>query len=383
MLNLNSIYHGDATAVMDKLPEKCVNMICTSPPYLKLRRYGYDVDWPAVDYTILGFPVHVPAMRCELGQEKTHFMFIGHLVHVMRSAWRVLKDDGTLWINIGDSYAQGSKRRTPASSARSVKSSTLQGGKENHANHQLSKITAGLKMKDLILIPQMLAMALRDDGWYLRQDIVWAKTSAMPESITDRCTRAHEFIFMFSKQRKYYYNADAIKTPAKESTINRVLKQDTAKQNGSHSPAKDNGAMKAVLKDLPPGQANIRVKRDKQRGHSRRHAGFNERWDQMTRKEQQSFKANKRSVWQIAPAQFKDDHFAVFPEQLAWDMVAAGCPVGGTVLDPFFGRGTTGSVARKQDKNFIGIEAVDKNIAIAMRYIHKELNGYQRTLITV
>jgi hypothetical protein len=138
-------------------------------------------------------------------------------------------------------------------------------------------------------------------------------------------------------------------------------------------PGKTNGMMKAVLKDLSEGQRNIRQARDKQRGHSRRDAGFNDRWDNMTRVEQQSFRANKRSVWTCSPAQYKEEHFAVFPEALIWDMVLAGCPVGGVVLDPFFGRGTTGVVAAKQDKKYIGIELLHKNVLLARKYLYQEL----------
>ncbi len=209
----------------------------------------------------------------------------------------------------------------------------------------------------------MVAFALRADGWYLRSDIIWAKPNGMPESVRDRCTKSHEYVFMFSKSQKYYYDSEAIKTEAKESSVVRAM-QDTANQIGGIVPGKSNGNMKAVLKNLPDGQNNIRKLRDKQRGY----------WDQQN---QQSFRANKRSVWTCSPAQYPEEHFAVFPEELIWDMVLAGCPEGGVVLYPFFGRGTTGVVARKQNKNYIGFELLLKNCKLAEKYLYQELGMFK------
>lgn len=297
---------------MDKLREldsESVNCIVTSPPYFGLRDYG---------------------MSDQIGMEETPEQFIQTLVDVFRECKRVLKNDGTLWVNMGDSYARS-------------------GGSEGGLNRKLlhmegkqkrmERIPKGLKAKDLIGIPWMLAFALRSDGWYLRQDIIWSKPNPMPESVTDRCTKSHEYIFMLSKSQKYHYNHIAIRTEAKESTVAR-LSQDVEGQKGSDRvPGKTNGSMKAVMR-----------KADKQRGHSRRHAGFNERWDNM------SMEANKRSVWEVATRPFKEAHFATFPPELIVDCIKAGCPDEGIVLDPFFGAGTTGIVSNKLGRNFIGIE---------------------------
>lgn len=375
---MNKIFTGNCLNVMQSLKENSVHCCVTSPPYYVLRDYKVQPsEWPEVTFSLLGFPVTVMTQTCCLGMEKTPIEYIGHLVAIFREVNRVLRKDGTLWLNIGDSYASWPKDRNIRHA--STKSTTFTGSLKSQFEtlKQQTKIVAGLKEKDLLGIPWMLALALRDDGWYLRQDIIWSKPNCMPESVRDRCTKAHEYVFMFSKSKKYYYDHEAIKTEAKESSVNRVL-QNTINQIGTVSPeAKKNGAMKAVLKELPEGQNHLRKARDKQRGHSRAHTGFNGRWDQMSRQEQMSYMANKRSVWSVPPAHFEGDHFAVFPEELIWDMIKAGCPVDGTVLDPFGGRGTTAVVARKQDKNYILVEMSEKNVAIAEKYIWEQLGFFK------
>lgn len=365
------ILQGNCLEILKTLDEGSVNCCVTSPPYFGLRCYGTNpVLWPAMTYSIMGFEVSVPEMTCELGHEQDPKYFVGHLVLIFREVKRVLKDDGTCWINMGDSYANPS---TPGGGDPTIGKRNL-GGKKYLKN----PVPNGCKAKDLIGIPWMMAFALRDDGWYLRQDVIWSKPNCMPESVTDRCTKSHEYVFMFSKSKKYYYDHEAIKTEAKESSIQRAS-QDTANLIGGIVPGKSNGNMKAVLKNLPDGQSNIRKLRDKQRGHSREHAGFKEKWDQMSRQEQMSVKANKRSVWHVSTAQYREDHFAVFPELLIWDMVKASCPEGGVVIDPFFGRGTTGVVAAKQFKKYIGIEMLPKNVALAKKYLYEQL-GFEAAL---
>lgn len=196
-----------------------------------------------------------------------------------------------------------------------------------------SYTTTSLKPKDLIGIPWRVAFALQSDGWYLRQDIIWSKPNPMPESVRDRCTKAHEYIFMLSKAERYYYDQEAIKEPAIYAGLTNQEPngyKDATKFNGKHS--------------------------DKQRGHSRRHAGFNDRWDQMEREEQCSGVRNKRSVWTVATQPFKEAHFATFPPDLIEPCIKAGCPAGGIVLDPFGGAGTTGLVADRLQRNAILIE---------------------------
>lgn len=323
-MELNVIINGDALTELKKLPSKSVNLIVTSSPYWNLR-----------DYQVNG----------QIGLEDTPQKFIIVLVEIFEECHRIL----TLWVNIGDSYASGSKKRT---SEQVYKKSNLKGGKASQISckDKNKKTGIGLKPKDLVGVPWMLAFALRDWGWYLRQDIIWSKPNPMPESVTDRCTRSHEYIFMFSKKAKYYYDFESIKTPTKYVGITGMDKsgyKNAKTFNGKHS--------------------------DKQRGHSRKHAGFNERWGAMTLAEQ-SQSANKRSVWNVATKPFSEAHFATFPPELIVDIIKAGCPIGGIVLDPFFGAGTTGLVARKYERNFIGIELNEKYInEIAIPRLQKEL----------
>lgn len=348
---INTIINADCLKGLLLIESESVDCVVSSPPYYKLRDYGDDN---------------------QIGIEETPELFIEKLVAVFAECWRVLKNDGTLWVNMGDSYASSGKNR---SVAQATAKSTLKGGLTTQQSclKQQSKITGDLKPKDLIGIPWMLALALRKAGWYLRQDIIWHKPNPMPESVTDRCTKAHEYIFMLSKSQKYYYDHEAIKTDAKESSVAR-LSQDIENQEGSSRvPGKTNGKMKAV----GGGQANIREFRDKQRGHSRRHAGFNDRWDSMTKQEKQGLKANKRSVWTVATMPFKEAHFATFPEKLIIDCIKAGCPVGGIVLDPFMGAGTTGLVARKLGRNYIGFELNPEYIKIAEKRLADQLGAFK------
>jgi DNA modification methylase len=197
----------------------------------------------------------------------------------------------------------------------------------------------------------LVAFALRADGWYLRQDIIWSKPNPMPESVQDRCTKAHEYLFMLSKSQRYYYDIDAIKEPAVAADIG----------------AMDGGAQRN--KDGSKANAGRNFRSDKQRGHGRRHAGFNERWDQMECQEQCSGMRNKRSVWNVATQPFAEAHFATFPPTLIEPCILAGCPAGGTVLDPFGGAGTTGLVADRLGRSAILIELNPDYATMAERRI--------------
>jgi len=277
------------------------------------------------------------------------------MVEVFREVRRILKDDGTLWLNIGDSYAGSGKGGNPDGSVWSG----FVGNKNREKSAQASKpiIPIGLKPKDLVGIPWMVAFALRSDGWYLRQDIIWHKPNPMPESVTDRCTKAHEYIFMLSKSSRYYYDQEAIKEPGSASSILR-LSQNIELQSGSNRvPGKTNGPMKAVGKI------------DKQRGHGRRHAGFNDRWDAMSKENQCALMRNKRSVWTVSTKPFSEAHFATFPPDLILPCVLAGCSENGLILDPFMGAGTTAVVSKQNFRNYIGIELNPKYIEMAERRI--------------
>ncbi len=306
---------GDARKKLREMADASVHCCVTSPPYFGLRDYGN---------------------AGQMGLEATPDDYVAGMVALFGEVRRVLRDDGTLWLNLGDSYASDSKwgGATGGKAAKGVHGAA--GGGRN-------KTAVGLPDKNLIGIPWRVAFALQADGWYLRQDIIWSKPNPMPESVRDRCTKAHEYIFMLSKAARYHYDADAIAEPAIYSGLTG---QDAS---GFKNPMNFAGKHSAT-----PAVRGERA--DKQRGHSRRHAGFNDRWDAMERAEQCSGMRNKRSVWEVATKPFSGAHFATFPPDLIEPCILAGCPVGGTVLDPFFGAGTTGLVADRLGRDCIGIE---------------------------
>jgi DNA modification methylase len=318
------ILQGDCRDVLGTLPDESVHCVVTSPPYWGLRDYGVDG---------------------QIGLEQTPDEYVAEMVAVFREVRRVLRDDGTLWLNLGDSYARGFGGGSPG-----AKSSTNVGAYEGR---KAGKVPNGLQGKDLIGIPWRVAFALQSDGWILRQDIIWSKPNPMPESVQDRCTKAHEYIFMLTKSARYFYDIDAIKEPMSISSVARLSQNIEGQAGSDRVPGKTNGAMKAVGKI------------DKQRGHSRRHAGFNDRWDAMEKAEQCSGLRNKRSVWEVATQPFSGAHFATFPPALIEPCIKAGCPAGGTVLDPFGGAGTTGLVADRLQRNAILIELNPAYVDIA------------------
>jgi DNA modification methylase len=300
------ILHGDALTVLKTLESKSVNMCVTSPPYYGLRDYGVDG---------------------QIGLEDTPEQYIARLVDVFREVRRVLRDDGTLWLNIGDSY-NGYQKGSGGTGKMSAKQNSNKGANYAVGGQPLKMDIKGLKHKDLIGIPWMLAFALRADGWYLRQDIIWHKPNPMPESVRDRCTKAHEYIFLLSKSGKYYYDREPIREPVKkgcDGTIRAISRERSGPVdvgNGAHISERVYNEIKG---------------------------------------------ANKRSVWTIATKPFKGAHFATFPPSLITPCILAGCPEGGIVLDPFFGSGTTGEVAAKLMRKWIGIELNPKYIEIAER----------------
>lgn len=273
------------------------------------------------------------------------------MVEVLREVRRVLRDDGTLWLNMGDSYASGKGTcYNPGGGKDSLGQYRKEMGAHPLDRGNKSTLTEqGLKPKDLVGIPWRLAFALQTDGWYLRSDIIWSKPNPMPESVTDRPTRNHEYIFLLTKQAQYFYDAEAIKEPG----LTMILPWEERKARGE--------PMRHGISNNVPA---LNRKTDKQRGHSRRHAGFNDRWDAMTKEEQGSMMRNKRSVWIIATQSYKEAHFATFPENLVKPCILAGCPEGGTVLDPFAGSGTVGKVAEDLGRNSILIELNPKYIKL-------------------
>lgn len=325
------ILRGDCRDRLAELPDASVHCCVTSPPYFGLR--DYDVDG-------------------QMGLEPTPDEFVAGMVAVFREVRRVLREDGTLWLNIGDSYAStaggysdtGSRGETAWHSIGAKTQASVRKG-------AMRKPPIGLKPKDLIGIPWMLAFALRADGWYLRQDIIWSKPNPMPESVRDRCTKAHEYMFLLSKGPRYYYDQEATLEAASPSTHAR-LSQDVQSQIGSDRvPGKTNGTMKAVGRKFDPAAGN------------KNNPSFDAAMAIMPEKR------NKRSVWEVATQPFSEAHFATYPPALIEPCILAGCPIGGTVLDPFFGAGTTGLVADRLQRDCIGIELNPEYAAIAERRI--------------
>lgn len=294
----HQILIGDVLDRLRELPSGSVHCCVTSPPYFRLRDYQIEQQF---------------------GMEDSPQEYVARFVDISREIHRVLRDDGVFWLNIGDSYcnAKGSAKNPGGR----VGPNTCMHSPHKDAGviplkrpNRSDAARWGMKCKDLIGIPWMLAFALRDDGWYLRGDHVWGKPNGMPESVEDRPSRSHEYVFLFSKSERYWYDSEAVRTAPKASTETR-LAQDVDNQAGSeraNGGAKTNGTMKAVGRS------------DKQRGHSRRHDGFNDRWDAMARKDQMSDGANLRSVWWISPAQYAEAHFAVMPDKLATICILAG-----------------------------------------------------------
>jgi DNA modification methylase len=294
MIDTNVILEGDCIQSLKSLPEGIVNTCVTSPPYYGLRDYGE---------------------QGQVGLEQTPEEYVQKLVEVFREVKRVLRDDGTLWLNLGDSYSGSGKG--PAGNLGKTHNE-----REMTHTHVSGKVPDGLKPKDLIGIPWMVAFALRNDGWYLRQDIIWHKPNPMPESVTDRCTKSHEYIFLLSKSKTYYYDAESIKEP---------VKQDWGTRD------RTNGKYHNAGTGLNP------------------HTGLQKSYE----------KANKRSVWSITTKPFHGAHFATFPPDLIEPCVIAGSPEGGIVLDPFFGSGTTGLVAMRNNRKYLGCELNSEYISIA------------------
>jgi len=315
---------GDNRETIKSLPDQSVNTVVTSPPYFGLRDYGKEDQF---------------------GLEGTPEEFCDNLVKLFREIRRVLKDDGTVWLNLGDSYAgSGKNRNADGSSNEKGIEGTKQGTSQGTILGDLRPVKAheiGLKPKDLIGIPWMVAFALRADGWYLRQDIIWNKPNPMPESVKDRCTKAHEYIFLLSKSKNYYYDHEAIKEPLKYP-------------NETRRPLGSKGAWEMD-------------------GREQRENGGGSAYDGYPTKR------NKRSVWTVTPKAFKGAHFATYPPDLIEPCILAGCPVGGTVLDPFGGSGTTAGVAYLHDRNSILCELNPEYAELVERRIEGIIEG-KRTL---
>lgn len=344
-MKLNDVQLGNAWELAKELPDESIDCIVTSPPYFGLRDYG---------------------INGQFGTEETPELYIEKLTNLFSELHRVLKPEGTVWVNLGDSYNGSGKGAYSDGVMRSSDKSKIQSGSKGTSNGLFKKTNvSGLKSKDLIGIPWMFAFAMRDLGWYLRRDIIWAKGvsgqndivqtvnnwlyknnielplemlkelerelfvgSCMPESVKDRCTTSHEYVFMFTKSKKYYYDGEAIKEDSKYPNDNRK-----ARSKKDHK----------------------RIPTDKMQGIREGSAVYNKR--------------NKRSVWCVVPKPYRGAHFATYCVELIEPMILAGCPEGGIVLDPFLGSGTTAIASIKNKRNWIGFELNEEYCEIARKRI--------------
>jgi site-specific DNA-methyltransferase (adenine-specific) len=306
---------GDCLAVLLGLPAGSINCCVTSPPYYGLRDYG---------------------VAGQIGLESTPEAYVEKLVAVFREVWRVLKDDGTVWLVLGDSW----------------------------------------NVKNLIGIPWRVAFALQADGWYLRQDIIWSKPNPMPESVKDRCTKSHEYIFLLSKSRKYYFDQEAIKEPVAEATVERNSYQynmafrgqfkgspkDKKHQEGKYITAVGPASWKGSRFDTGKHQLDRAQKGDRVHGNLPGRSDGGAACNELGQE-----RRNRRSVWTVSTKSFKEAHFATFPPDLIEPCILAGCPRDGTVLDPFSGAGTTGMVCLAHARNYIGIELNEEYVKMSTR----------------
>jgi len=307
------ILQGDCIKMLANVPEKSVQTCVTSPPYFGLRDYG---------------------VEGQIGLEETPEAYVQRLVEVFRSVKRVLRDDGTIWLNLGDSY---SAQRWSSGGGQPMNKNRDTHRSGNHAKN------SGLPDKNLLGIPWRVAFALQADGWYLRQDIIWHKPNPMPESVTDRCTKAHEYIFLLSKSPTYYYDNDAIREPyvnvEKEATSRKIT----------------------GFRDDFLG------------GHSSKGKGRESFYKNGGR--------NRRSVWTVTTKPYKGAHFATFPPDLITPCILAGSAVGDLVLDPFMGSGTTAAVAKKNGRHYLGTELNPEYIRLANKRLEETLPA-QNTLLS-
>ena len=411
-------YHADARGI--PLPDESVHCVVTSPPYFGLRDYGVDGA---------------------IGLESTLEEYIDQIVTVFREVWRVLRPDGVAWVNLGDAYAgsgkgmnadgthsDGDKQATNIGSLTvPLKSNRIPRGQGRWGGGD--KPAPGLKRKDLMGLPWHVAFALQADGWWLRSSIIWAKPNPMPESVRDRPTTAHEYVFLLTKRERYFFDSDAIREPLADASVARIRQPSFPQQSGG---SKDYRNGTNPNRSVRQALENLKDKVDKQRGHSRRHDGVNDRWDPMSKEEQQAVGANARTVWTIAPQNYPGAHFATFPEELPRRCILAGasghgvCAVCGapwqrgiertghvnnrepahvphnsptktdstgwapvkkssvewhptcghdapvvpaTVLDPFVGSGTTCAVAQSLGRRSVGLDLSQDYLALAVKRI--------------
>lgn len=415
------LLHADVMDGLRKLADESVQCIVTSPPYWGLRDYGIEPSvwggdamhahewggvlakragggqpgekqrWQHTGSGPSGHPFAVAGAFCECGTwlgcfglEPTPELFVEHAIEVFREARRVLKNDGTLWLNLGDSYASGGGAGTQGSTGQRADRRHTQenlrtrGSRAGHeGKHGYSGASQdgpnratvdGLKPKDLVGIPWAVAFALRADGWYLRSDIVWHKPNPMPESVTDRPTKAHEYLFLLSKSPKYLYDADAIKEPMAASMERRPwLNEFKDERPEIGSTARTNGRRGAIAKGnaktFRGGGSYTGSRSFDNAADAARESHGNE--------PNASGMRNKRSVWTVATAPFAEAHFATFPPDLIEPCILAGSRIGDMVLDMFNGAGTTGVVALSHQRDYVGIDRNGEYVEMSRRRLRK------------
>ena len=402
------LYHGDCLSILKQLPDESIDCVMTSPPYWALRDYGIEpriwdrnkdcehefdieiikeqtkisnktglhndgrknpitekyratLDSMTLNEYKRGFCLKCGAWKGSLGLEPTLQLYIQHLIQIFSEVKRVLKDDGTLWLNMGDSYATNSPpgSRDPERWPKQSKNDHQPGRAKKNDN---------LKPKDLIGMPWRVAFALQADGWYLRSDIIWHKPNPMPESVTDRPTKSHEYIFLMSKSAKYYYDAEAIKEKVSGNShdrgngINPKSKYKTPdgwdSKKGAHGSYHSEGREK--------GKTGYTHKPRLKQNES-----FSRSINELVENR------NKRTVWTIPTQGFSEAHFATFPVNLIYPCIKAGCRLEGIVLDPFIGSGTTAIVAERLDRKWCGIEINAEYLNMAINRIKKETAQYR------
>lgn len=372
-MELNKVYLGDSLETIKTFPDESIDCVVTSPPYYGLRDYGVDG---------------------QIGLEDSPEAYIDRLVLLFREVRRVLKKDGTCWVNLGDSYWGGGWRNA---SFNEHSGDIQKGSKGTYCGESMPPMKGfvnGYKPKDLVGIPWMFEFAMRADGWYLRQDIIWHKPNPMPESVTDRCTKSHEYIFLFSKSERYYFDYEAIMEPCADQERDNY--QSGSRTYGENADRNDNDLGERSKTWMPKRKSEQGY--SKAGGHRDQSGGYPSRSLSSMNKDNAKnlhkyggeiantihknraagipdpdyYMRNKRDVWSVNVKPNKEAHFATYPQELITPCILAGCKDGGAVLDPFMGSGTTGIVARLLNRNFVGCELNPDYQKMATRRIFNE-----------
>ena len=375
---LIKFFQGNCIDKIKELEDNYIDCVVSSPPYYGLRDYGtasYDGGDPDCKHSITDGIVDNKnnklierpdrasdkknCVKCgakrideQFGLEKTYQEYIANTVKVFETFKHKLKDTATIWWNVGDSYSSGSRKTTTLQTVRKPKSNEISESKQKYLDGLIVRppIQTGIKEKDLMMIPNRVAIALQEAGWWIRSEIIWYKPNPMPESIKDRPTSSHEKIWLITKNKKYYYDADAIKEPTTESTKQRYKSGWKGNEKRDYVSGKQNHFSKYI--------GTEKSKQDALKGR------------------------NKRNVWTVTPKPFKDAHFATFPKDLIEPCIKAGCPENGIVLDPFGGAGTTGIVAKSLNRRSILIELNPEYIKIAKKRVENEFGLFNEILLT-